>query len=347
MKMKAFPSGVFLCIVLAAPTPFSANAESKLPYHVVNLGISRGNTGALRINNRGEIAGVSHDGLVAFLYTTDGRINELPLPPGAASPQIVDLNERGQVLIYAGLAAVIDGVQIYNTTLLADRSHVVDVKSVVGRPIVFGFALNNLGDIVGSDLRADFRYHPFLFSDGTFSLLDSGFGDALFTQAVDINDSRSILIWALLTVGTQPVLHTFVLSNGTMTDIGSLPGGGGTSGQRINNRGHVMGISQAGTNNIVHSFLWQDGRMIDLGDSRFFDLNNNDEMIGRNADYEPVIYTGGAEHRLAPLIQDIGRYDGFEINSINDASQIVGSGTHRLRTEAILIEPSKTPAHEP
>src|SRR5215510_16590639 len=76
---------------------------------------------ASRINNRGEIAGLSDNGaaVVPFLSTPDGRMHELPMPPGVNGPAIWDLNDRGQVLVYTLWPATIGNVAITDTTLLA------------------------------------------------------------------------------------------------------------------------------------------------------------------------------------------------------------------------------------
>lgn len=349
MNMIRQLSGAVLAVssLLLGPT---ARAEHGPPayYLVHDLGTLPGGhySIASRINNRGEIAGLADNGtaVVPFLYTSDGRMHELPMPPGINGPAIWDLNDRGQVLVYTLWPAIIGNVSITDTTLLADLFQVADVKSVVGKPLAAGFALNNLGDIVGADIPdiEDFRYRPFLFSDGAYSLLDSGAGDPGWMQAVDINDSRSILTWAFVTVETQMVLHTFVLSNGIMTDIGTLPGGNWTWGQRINNRGHIMGIAQFGTND-SHSFFWQDGRMTDLGGTTFYDFNNNDEMLGLGGDGGPIIVTGGTQHEFTPVIVGLPRHNEIQVTGLNDAGEMVGSITSRRETHAILITPGNAP----
>ena len=339
--MKIAALGVLFSILLAASLPFRADAGPNTRYRLVNLNTMPGSrySSASRINNRGEIAGIVsiRNNTVPFLYTTDGVMHELPLTPGAYGPEIFDLNDRGQVLIHVGYSAVIDHTSVSDTTLLADLLQVVDVKSVVGRPIALGFALNNPGDIIGADLRDDFRYHPFLFSNGIFRLLDSGSTAPIWVQAVDINDSGSILLAAGVTVGTQVVSRAFILSNGTMTDIGALPGGIGAWGSRINNRGHVLGMSQAGPD-VIHSFLWQDGHMTDLGDATFYDLNNNDDIVGQTADGQPVLFTEGTLQPLAPLIAG-GPQKEFQIRGINDAGEMVGFATQHRQTHAILVTP--------
>jgi probable HAF family extracellular repeat protein len=338
-------------ILMAGSLLFSlaAGAEHRpAGYYVVrDLGTLPGGhySVASRINNRGEIAGISDNGTTAvpFLYTPDGRMHELPMPPGINSPAIWDLNDRGQVLAYTLWPATIGNVGITDTTLLADLFQVADVKSVVGQPLALGFALNNLGDIVGADIPNidDFRYRPYLFSDGAYSLLDAGVGGR-WMHAVDINDSRSGLSWAFVKAETQMVLHTFILSNGTMTDIGTLPGGNWTWGQRINNRGHVMGIARIGTNE-GHSFFWQDGRMTDFGGTTFYDFNNHDEMLGDAGDGGPIIVTGGTQDEFTPVIVGLPRHQEIQLTGLNDAGEMVGSVTGRRETRAILITPGRAP----
>jgi len=86
-------------------------------------------------------------------------------------------------------------------------------------------------------------------------------------------------------VGTQPVgadeVYTFV-------DLGTLPGGYASIAWDINNRGQIVGQSNAmiGIANRDRAFLWQNGVMTDLGSlveggtSHAFAINDLGQVVG-------------------------------------------------------------------
>jgi probable HAF family extracellular repeat protein len=74
----------------------------------------------------------------------------------------------------------------------------------------------------------------------------------------------------------QPALHAAVFDHGTVTDLGTLPGGTEGFAVAINDRGQIAGIGNNGVAGPgfpeffdwitqIRSFVWQDGAMRDLG----------------------------------------------------------------------------------
>src|SRR5665213_1827080 len=61
--------------------------------------------------------------------------------------------------------------------------------------------------------------------------------------------------------------HAFLWADGTMRDLGALPGGAASFGAAINSQGIVAGSSGAAADvyGFDHAFLWADGTMRDLG----------------------------------------------------------------------------------
>ena len=81
--------------------------------------------------------------------------------------------------------------------------------------------------------------------------------------ALAINDRRQIV--GASDIASDTYQHAFLWQNGTMSDLGTLPGDVITAAVAINNRGQVTGVSEDDNNNI-RSFLWQNGTMYDLND---------------------------------------------------------------------------------
>ena len=70
----------------------------------------------------------------------------------------------------------------------------------------------------------------------------------------------------------------------SITDLGTLPGGGYSYGREINELGQVAGYSETASGR-EHAFLWQNGKMRDLGtlgghNSYGREINNHGQVVG-------------------------------------------------------------------
>ena len=102
------------------------------------------------------------------------------------------------------------------------------------------------------------------------------------SHAAGINDSGQVVGWSDTANGAE---HAFLYSNGTMTDLGTLPGGGESCAYGINDKGQVVGYSYT-ANDGEHAFLYSNGTMIDLGflpggvQSWACSINDNGQVAG-------------------------------------------------------------------
>jgi len=153
------------------------------------------------------------------------------------------------------------------------------------------------------------------------------------TAAYGINDAGQVA-----GVGASGAL---IYSNGVVTSVGTLPGGGQSIAQAISATGAVTGFADTGGtdskgNPITHAFLYADGLMTDLGtlpgvggSSDGYGINTSGEVTG--ADFAPpnasgtqvphaFLYSGG-------LMADIGTFPGGTGaygQAINASGQIAG-----------------------
>jgi len=141
------------------------------------------------------------------------------------------------------------------------QAYQVTDLGTLGGPGSTGYGMNNSGQVVGSSRTAGYVDHAFLF-DGT--MMDIGtLGDSGVTVAYGISNSGQITGVSNSAAGPK---HAFLVSNGHMTDLGTL-GGIGSLGSAVNSLGQVTGYAYTTPNDLVtyHAFLYSSGTMTDLG----------------------------------------------------------------------------------
>src|SRR5207245_7914924 len=81
--------------------------------------------------------------------------------------------------------------------------------------------------------------------------------------ANDINDRGQVVGESNTSSGSY---RAFLWQNGTMTDLGTLPGGTVSSASGINDLGQIVGVSlnESTTPFVFHAFRWQNGTMTDI-----------------------------------------------------------------------------------
>jgi probable HAF family extracellular repeat protein len=90
--------------------------------------------------------------------------------------------------------------------------------------------------------------------------------------------------------------HAVLWDHGTMTDLGTLPGGTHSEAYGINNEGQVVGLSNGAGFSGRHAVLWDQGAVTDLGtlpgglQSRASGINARGEVVGRG-DVAAILWT--------------------------------------------------------
>lgn len=147
--------------------------------------------------------------------------------------------------------------------------------------------------------------------------------------------------------------HTFRWLNGTLADLGALPGANWSSPNWISGNGLIAGISENGQNDPLtalpegHGILWRNGAITDVGtlpggyESFAWGVNNHGQVVGFSTNGTPDPYSyyygqilgfsGGTQSRAflwdeQKGIQDLGTLGGPDAWAalVNEKGQITG-----------------------
>ena len=124
-----------------------------------------------------------------------------------------------------------------------------------------------------------------LGSGPMYTIIDLGTLGGLSSTALGINNLSQVVGGADLANGKR---HAFLWQNGTMTDLGTLPGDQYTEAWDVNNNGVVCGGSSFSGGGGWNAFVWQSGVMTKLphisgtptGDSIALAVNDAGQVVG-------------------------------------------------------------------
>jgi len=305
------------------------------------------------INNRGEIVGVSQNGVIdpvigfpelrAVLWR-DGQVIDLGTLGGNQSLAAA-INNHGQV---AGLALsdIPDPFSFYyqffyclpfqicppNPT--AARAFIWDEKNglqdigTLGGPDSLAAFVNDRGQVAGFSYTNSIvnatsglpTFHPFLWEKGK-GMKDLGTLGGTIAQAVNGLNDRGQVVGSTTMAGDQ-THHPFLWDGKRLIDLGTFGGDNGEA-DWINDAGEVVGIAQQTTcppgSNAGggHAFLWRHGLLHDLGTTAGLD---NSEAVYISARGEVVGYS---------FTCDLSAFDAFlwENGSIVDLNVLIPSSS--------------------
>ena len=316
-------------------------AWGEVLYTVTDLGTLPGGTNsqANAVNASGQVVGSSDRQAVLW---SGGAITTIPVPGGYSSTAL-GINASGQIvggiyyepghieafsysgstvntLVYATATGINDSGQIIGSyqfwtgnydAFIWDGSqidpnikpnpHSTDLQGTAA-------AINASGQIVGTNFvmaNGNVIQHAALLHIGG-PPTDLGTFGGSYSSASGINASGQV-------VGTSDIssgIHdAFLYRDGTMVDLGTLPGGSGSQANGINASGQVVGSADVSGSYYAHAFIYSNGTMVDLNS-----LVDPQSMLLVNA------------------------------TAINDSGQIVGSGYTNGCTHAFLLSPVPEPS---
>ena len=327
------------------------------------------------INNAGEVVGVTQVGVSpggqpinhAALYS-DGTLTDLGALPGipfelsgegiTVSGDVSTanaINNVGQVVGVSLVPGSAEGAFVQHAFLYSGGT-MTDLGTLGGLDS-FANGINDRGDVVGtSALSLPGLYHGFLCSNGTMTDLGSlggaNSGAAAINSAGDVVGGSETGVSVAISGGRNvSISHAFLFSNGTMSDLGTLPGTLLSGATAINDTGQVVGTSGVHAATIIfpgdfNGFFYGDGSMIDIGYPAA-GMNNAGQVVGWGfGDFEhststAFLYSNGSMtfvdlNTVLPaesgwnlsspaFVTVAGRYRSGP-TAINDFGQIVGEG---------------------
>lgn len=254
-----------------------------------------------------------------------------------------DINNLGQVVGAAYTGGVYRGF-VYGDGGLTDIG-------TLGGAGSWANAINDHGQIVGNAEAADGGTYGFLYSGGTMRALTGG----SYMQANGINNGGTVVGAMFVTTPDDSYYHAFTWTNGSVTDLGTLPYGDGSRVFAINSQGDVVGaaanVFNGAPNRPEDPFVYHAGVMTGLGNlggpwSAALSVND----LGQVAGYLGVDALPGNPGELYPTsafiyangqMQVIGELtpDWVSLaNDINNLGQVVGSAGLGGEYHAFLYE---------
>jgi probable HAF family extracellular repeat protein len=229
-------------------------------------GFSASFTG-VAINASGQVVG-RLGGFHAGFYN-NGTVTDLGVLPGADpsldASAVLGINTSGQIV---GWGANQSGEPV--DAFIYSNSAMVSIGTFPGT-VPFGVVsqangINDTGQITGAALKdnglASSSYDAFIYDNGTW--IDIGLGEGFAINAAgQVTGVLSSVPDSTQNLPIVMVGRAFIYSSGSVTDLGTLPGGTTSVGYAINGAGQIVGASAVAGNSGTHAFFYN-GAMQDM-----------------------------------------------------------------------------------
>jgi probable HAF family extracellular repeat protein len=357
-------SVLFALFAFASAASTLAQPAASVGYQVTDLGILPQKTatavfGTHTLNQAGDVAGYSNlgditTGLFAdfyagntpFLWTPYHGLEPLPLLGGFANATAWTLNDRQQVVGFAGNSPE------DTHAVLWDRGTIHDLGILPGDNSSHADGINNRAQIVGtSDLvegAATLRSRPMLWDNGQMQILP--LGGYASGRATHINEKGQIVGFVTSALNADDLFEALPAfwNKGSLIVLGPMAGGYGSAWD-INDKGQVVGFGGA-ADGTSHAFIWDRGVMKDPGTrggsfTALWALNNQGQAVGESTDGDEVdhaiLVENGVVHDLNDLISADSGWILLFADGINDRGQIAGTGLLNGDVRSFLLTPTR------
>lgn len=243
-------------------------------------------------------------------------------------------NKIAAMCVFVLVSAALAAAQTYTIT---------EIGTLKGDNESSGFAINNLGDVVGcSDTQTAEGYpctglvtgqHGFSWHKGRGLKNLAPLSGANISGAIGINDSGTVVGYS--DVPGQPATNFVAVqwsSTGAITNLGVLPGGASSAAFVINSAGEIAGDSFV-SNGAVDATSWASQQITNLGSlpkaifTAGVGINDNGEIAGESVfSYGPPFRSHGFRWNGSTM-KDLGVLTGgvtSVASAINTSGVIVG-----------------------
>ena len=356
------------CVATAVQSSVThAGNAPKIPnvqYEITDLGILPDKTSAVvfgthTLNSKGQVAGYCnlgdittglfadfYFGNVPFLWTPHDSIQPLPLLDGLANATAWTLNDRDQVVGFAGNS------EGDTHAVLWDHGTVHDLGTLPGDTSSHAGGINNRGQIVGvSDLLAGdavIRSRPVLWDKGQIHTLPLGGYPS--GRATQINEKGQIVGFVTSAANPDDLFQALpaLWYKGHLTVLGPLAGSYGSAWD-INDKGQVVGFAGA-PDGTSHGFIYDGRVMIDPGTrggsfTSLWAVNDKGQAVGESTDVDEVdhaiLVKNGVIHDLNNFLPADSGWVLLFADGINERGQIAGTGLRNGDVRSFLLTPRK------
>jgi probable HAF family extracellular repeat protein len=348
-------------LLFACAITLLAGLAQAQQYTITDLGLMSGNA----VNDLGEVVGGGYppNPNHAFLWIKGKAPQDLGTlpgtPPGGQYSSAVGINHNGEITGVSGLPTNGYPQPYFKPSPSQPMENIGLVPNYGNSHAIYGnaYAINNLGDIVGSNIWNYGDEVAFFWSKATGVKQLYHPRGGRNARATSINDVGQIAGYCQVPDSASPgtlvwraclwAFHTSIPHS-----IGTLPHETTASmANAINHGGEIVGWSS--NPNTSHAFLWsaQTG-MTDLGvlDTNGFSnalaINSSGEVVGvvgvvgNNPNYRPFVWTKTAGMKdLNHLIPSGTGWALQFADSINTSGQIVGFGLLHGQYHGYLLTP--------
>ncbi len=253
-------------------------------------------------------------------------IQALPLPTGQVSPDVVAMNDGGQVLG----ASYSSNFQSYYGVLWTAGQPPVTLPSLGTGKTTVALSLNNSGSVVGYSYPTTGAYHSFIWTKETGTSAIQIPGSPRFDFAFAINDV------GLVAGHADPLVYLWQAGS---TSYSYLPVPGGYAvfrGSAMNSAGNIVGDMITAYPALKHyPYIYLGGSPVRLqGLGTPLSINASNQVVGNLSDVYGS-YEGAAFWDANQTIKQLATPDGlypwaFRANSINDNGVIVGGSEYGM-----------------